>query len=555
MNYFRRLSNKIKFLIAVLAIGFIFVCFNRDKRNFEISKNLNIYATMFRELNLFYVDDINPSDLVTKSIDGALKQLDPYTIYYPESRMDEFKLLTTGKYAGIGSLISRRKGMTVIVKPYKNSPAHKGGLKAGDILLNIDGTDLKGKSADDVSGLLKGKPGVDVKIKIERPGVEKPVDIVVTRENIQIPALPYYGIVNDTIGYIVFSQFTNKCASKVRKAILDLKSQGARSLVLDLRNNPGGLLDQAIDIANFFVQRGEPIVSTKGKVSKWDKTYKARNNPILPDMPLAVLINRGSASASEIVSGAIQDLDRGVVLGQRSFGKGLVQTTRNLVYNTKLKVTTAKYYTPSGRCVQALDYSHRNEDGSVGKIPDSLITEYTTRNGRKVYDGGGVMPDIDIKPYEYSKISANLVGQSMIFDFVTQYLISNEISGTVKEFKVDDKIWDAFKTYIKDKDFKYETRCEMMLHRLESIAKTEKYFSISEEEFKQLKAKLAHSLDKDLELFEKEIKELIAEEILGRTHFLEGVIEYRINNDKELKEAISVLNNKDRYNKILSAQK
>ncbi len=554
MNHFRKIKTNIKLFTILLLVGLIFVCVNRDDRNFAISKNLNIYATMFRELNMFYVDEINPEELITKSIDGLLKELDPYTIYYPESKMDDFKLLTTGKYAGIGSLISRRDNMTTIVRPYKNSPAHKAGLKAGDILISIDGIELKGKTAEDVSNLLKGDSGVDVKVTVERPGKKSYIDLVIKRENIQIPDLPYYGIVNDTVGYIVFSRFTNKCADKVRKAIISLKSQGAKSLILDLRDNPGGLLDQAIDIANFFVQKGENIVSTKGKVSRLDKTYKAKKNPIVPDMPLAILINRASASASEIVAGAVQDLDRGIVIGQRSFGKGLVQTTRNLVYNTKLKLTTAKYYTPSGRCVQALDYSHRNEDGSVGKIPDSLITEYSTKNGRKVYDGGGIVPDIDIKPYEYSKVSVSLVAQSIIFDFVTQYLINNEITSSASEFIVSIELWEAFKKYIKDKDFKYETGCEMMLKKLEDIAKSEKYYSISQKEFNNLKSKLAHSTDKDLVLFESEIKDLIAEEILGRTHFIEGIIQYRIKNDTELNEAISILNNKDKYNKILNLQ-
>ncbi len=552
MKYLGRINNKLKIFIALTLIGFIFIGFTRDDRNFEISKNLNIYATIFRELNLFYVDEIDPSDLVTKSIDGLLKELDPYTVYYPESRMDEFKLMTTGKYAGIGSLISRRNNKTIIAKPYKNSPAHKAGLKAGDVLLEIDGISLDNKSADDVSALLKGKPGVDVKILVERPGQDKPLTFVVTREDIQIPSLPYYGIVNDSIGYLSFSQFTNNSAREVRMAVLDLKNKGAKSLILDLRANPGGLLDQAIDITNFFVQRGEPIVSTKGKVSKWDKNHKAANNPIVPDMPLVVMINRGSASASEIVSGAVQDLDRGVVLGQRSFGKGLVQTTRDLVYNTKLKVTTAKYYTPSGRCVQALDYSHRNEDGSVGKIPDSLITEYTTRNGRKVYDGGGIMPDIDLKPYEYSKIAANLVGQSIIFDFVTQYLINNTINQSPEEFEVDDNLYSQFKDYVKSKNFKYETNCEMILDKLEKSARDEKYFCIAEGEFSKLREKLAHSIDKDMNLFADEIKELIADEILGRVYFFEGVIRYRLKHDTELDTAINVLNNKERYNKILN---
>ncbi|MGQ1910664.1 S41 family peptidase [Marinifilum sp. RC60d5] len=538
-------------LALLLFCSAAFWGFSRDERNFEISKNLNIYYTLFRELNLFYVDEIDPGDLVKKSMDAMLKTLDPYTTYISESEIEDFKLMTTGEYAGIGALISKQKDNVIIAEPYEGFPAFKAGLKAGDIMLEINGTKVTTKSTEDVSNLLKGQPNVPLTIKIKRPGINKTMDKKLVREKIQLKSVPYYGMVADSIGYIHLNQFTDKASGEIKAALKELKAQNAKSLVLDLRGNPGGLLDQAIDIVNLFVNKGEDIVSTKGKVSKWDKSYKATKTPMDAEIPIAVLVNQGSASASEIVSGAIQDLDRGVVIGKRTFGKGLVQTTRNLTYNAKLKVTTAKYYIPSGRCIQALDYSHRNEDGSVGKIADSLMTEYHTKNGRSVYDGGGILPDIKMDSELYSSLSVNLIRNFMIFNYATLYANKKENIASAKEFKLSDEEFAEFTKYIKEQKFDYKSESTEILDALKKSAKEEKYFEVSNEEFAALEAKLAPNLDRDLKRFKDEISDLLAHEIVKRYHYQKGGIEYSLREDKTLNKAIEVLQDPNEYKSIL----
>jgi len=545
----RKKSGAIWLLAVLLFCSAAFWGFSRDERNFEISKNLNIYYTLFRELNLFYVDEIDPGDLVKKSMDAMLATLDPYTTYISESEIEDFKLMTTGEYAGIGSLISKHKDKVIIAEPYEGFPAFKAGLKAGDILLEINGTSVSKKSTDDVSSLLKGQANVPLTIKIKRPGIDKTMEKKLVRENIQLKSVPYYGMVSDSIGYILLNQFTNKAAGEIKVALKDLKEQNAKSIVLDLRGNPGGLLDQAIEIVNLFVEKGADIVSTKGKVSQWDKSYKATKNPFDSEIPIAVLVNRGSASASEIVSGAIQDLDRGIVIGQRTFGKGLVQTTRNLTYNAKLKVTTAKYYIPSGRCIQALDYSNRNKDGSVGKIADSLITEFHTKNGRSVYDGGGILPDLKIESERYSSLTINLIRNFMVFDYATLY--ANTHDKLAKEFKISDQEFDTFTKFIKEQKFKYESESTEILDALKKVAKEEKYFDISANEFNALTAKLTPDLERDLTRFKLEISDLLAHEIIKRYYYQKGGIEYSLKEDKTLLKAIEVLENKNEYMGIL----
>lgn len=551
-----RYLRKSKYLcIAILIISSIgFWSFNRDEKNFEISKNLNIYFSIFRELNLFYVDEIDPGDLIKKSIDNMLNTLDPYTTYIPESKIEDFKLMTTGEYAGIGAIIGKKKNQVIISEPYKGFPAYKAGLKAGDILLEINDTKLKNKSVSDVSDLLKGQANVPLSIKIKRYNEKKPLVIKLIREHIQLKSVPYYAMMENDIAYIRLNQFTNKASKEISAALKALKKEGAKSLILDLRGNPGGLLNQSIRIVNMFVDKGEDIVSTKGKVSKWDKSYKALKSPIDSKIPIVVLVSRGSASASEIVSGALQDLDRAVIIGQKTFGKGLVQTTRNLSYNSKLKVTTAKYYIPSGRCIQALDYSHRNEDGSVGRVPDSLINEYKTKNGRKVFDGGGIKPDISIKQETYSTLAAHLIIDYMVFDYATEYFYKHETIAALENFSISDNDYSEFRKFLDKNEFSYKSESQKILEELKEIAKKEKYDNFAKDEFKSLSEKLSPNIARDLNNYKEEIMELINQEIIKRYYFQEGSIKYALRNDKVLKKAIETIKDNKKYTDILKGK-
>ncbi len=537
--------------VAVIAISIGFTSLKKDDKNFEISKNLNIFASLFRDVNLFYVDDVNPEKIITTGINAMLRSLDPYTVYYPESETEDVKLMTTGEYAGIGSVISKKGDQVIIREPYKNSPADKAGLLPGDIILAIDGNSTKGKDVAGVSAMLKGQPGKEITIKVKRKFEEKPLIKKAIREKIQLPCVPYYGMVNKKTGYLCLTNFTNKSAADVRTALINLKNQGAESMIIDLRGNTGGLLDQAVEIVNYFVPRNSKVVNTKGKLEQWNKEYIAEKNPIMPDMPLVVLINRGSASAAEIVSGALQDLDRAVIMGERSFGKGLVQNVRDLAYNTKLKVTTAKYYIPSGRCIQALDYTHRNPDGSVGKVPDSLITEYTTLNGRKVYDGGGINPDVKIEAQEFARITQELVLQDITFDFINSYALLHKQIADIEDFKITDKIYDEFKNYLKENKFSYETESQRMLEKLIEIAKLEKYYDSSKENIEKLKQDFQHSVDRDMNLFRDEITTFLTEQFLLRYYYLEGVLQYKTKHDKEIQQSAYLLANQEEYKKIL----
>jgi len=526
--------------IIVFAIGFY--GFKQDDKNFQIAKNLDIYYTLFRELNLFYVDDVEPNKLVKTSIDKMLESLDPYTNFIPEDDVEDFRFMTTGEYAGIGALISKQNGKIVIAEPYEGFPAQKSGLKAGDVLLEVAGKSTEKLSTEDVSALLKGPASKPVAMKIQRYGQKKPMDIEVIREKIQIDPVPYYGMLDKETGYIRLSNFTVDCTERVKIALIELKEkQGAKKLVLDLRSNPGGLLMEAVRISNLFVSKGQEIVSTRGKVKQWDKVYRATEIPVDTVMPIAVLVNRGSASASEIVAGAIQDLDRGMIIGTRTFGKGLVQTTRDLSYNAKLKITTAKYYIPSGRCIQALDYTHRNEDGSVGVVPDSLTTKYTTKNGRIVFDGGGVVPDIPVADEPLSNLSVNLVTQSQIFDYATYFNSKTEKIDSPEVFRIAPDVYADFAQFIKNKDFKYESKTEEELDNLIEVAKREKYYDISNDEFEKLKQKLGHNLDQDLDHFKTEISELLADEIVSRYYYQKGAIKASLRDDADISKALDLL--------------
>ncbi|KOH44154.1 S41 family peptidase [Sunxiuqinia dokdonensis] len=556
MKYNRKQKTGFSIVAGLLVVLLIFTGFNRDEKLFLVDKNLDIYYTLVRELNLFYVDDINPTDLVKTSIDEMLESLDPYTTYIPESDMEDFKFMTTGEYAGIGAMISKHGDQVVISEPYEGFPAQKSGLKAGDVLLEVAGKSTTNMSVEDVSNLLKGPANKVVDVKIERPGQKKNLELAIVREKIQIDAVPYYGMLDDETGYIRLSNFTNNCASQVKKAFVELKEQhDAKKLILDLRSNPGGLLMESVEIVNLFVPKGSEVVSTKGKVKQWDKTYTATENPIDTVMPMAVLVNQGSASASEIVAGALQDLDRAVIVGTRTFGKGLVQTTRDLSYNTKLKVTTAKYYIPSGRCIQALDYSHRNEDGSVGNVPDSLISEFTTKKGRKVYDGGGIVPDLKIDLDRLSSLSINLARQFMFFDFATQFANEHESIAAAEEFKIDDAIFNDFKTFVKERGFSYQSETEKVYQELMETAKQEKYFDVAEQEFEQLKVKIGHELDQDFESFKDELKEMLTDEIVTRYYYQRGAIKSAIQDDKGIEKAKETLKDPNAFSSVFTKGK
>jgi len=551
-----KLSNikkRYKIIIVSITIFFSslgFIAVNEDI-NFEITKNLDIYFTLFRELNIFYVDETDPGELIKTSIDAMLKSLDPYTNYIPEADIESYKLMTTGKYGGIGALIRKGDDYIIISDPYEGKPAQLAGLKSGDMIIEIGGDDVKGKTTKQVSEKLKGSPNTELKLKIKRPGTDKALDFTITRKEIKINNVPYYGMINDSIGYLRLSRFTTDAAKEVKNAVSSLKKQNAKGIIFDLRGNPGGLLMEAIKISNIFVDKGEEIVSTKGKVSQWDKEYKAMFAPTDTQIPLVVLINSQSASASEIVSGSLQDLDRAVIIGERSFGKGLVQSTRKLSYNAQLKVTIAKYYIPSGRCIQALDYTNRREDGSVGKVPDSLITEFKTKKGRIVKDGGGILPDIIHEGEFMSPIAVSLVTKNLIFNYATEYTLKHDSIPSARNFKFTDEDYKKFINWLQDKEFDYETKSNKDLEELIDIAKKEKYYEQSKEAFSELTAKLAHDKDKDLQTFKKEIVELLSEEIVNRYYYQKGKMEVILKTDPIIEKAVSVLNDTKKYNAIL----
>ena len=537
--------------LAVI-IGLSIWGFKSDQKNFEISKNLDIFYTLVRELNLFYVDEVKPEKLIKKGIEEMLETLDPYTVFIPESEMDDFKFMTTGEYAGIGAMISKRKNQIIVAEPYEGFPAQKSGLRAGDVFLEVDGKNADKMAVSDVSEILKGPAKKPVKVKMQRPGEKKPFTLDIVREEIQIDPVTYYGMIDGKTGYIRLSSFTDGCADNIRSAMLDLRDKrGATSLVLDLRGNPGGLLGEAVKVTNLFVNHGQEIVSTKGKVSQWDKTYRATEQPVDSVMPLIVMVNSGSASASEIVAGALQDLDRAVILGNRTFGKGLVQTTRDLSYDTKLKVTTAKYYIPSGRCIQALDYSHRNADGSVGHIPDSLTSEFKTKHGRPVRDGGGVTPDIRNVQDTLSTLAYKLVQDYMIFDFATDFAGKHKTIASADKFVINDDLYNEFQQFLAEKKFSYESRSEQNLKTLIETAKRERYYEGAQNEFAALEKGLTLNLNVDLGKFSDEIRELIKDEIVSRYYYQKGAIIAALGNDLEIKRVLSLFHAPAEYSGIL----
>ncbi|WP_080241399.1 S41 family peptidase [Spirosoma rigui] len=540
---------------ALVAGGIGFFSFKTDDRFFEIARNLDIYASLFKELNLYYVDEVNPNRMVKTSIDGMLKALDPYTNFFAEDEIEDYMTMTTGRYNGIGALIGQRQGKSIVLMIYEGTPAEKSGLRIGDEILKVDGLDIKTRKDADTGKLLKGQNNTAVKLTVLRYGQKEPMELSVLRDVVKMTNVPYYGMVSDEVGYIDLKDFTGTASREVRTAFQELKGKGMKKLVLDVRENPGGLLNMAIDICNTFIPKDSEVVTTKGKVTEWNKTYTALNPPLDLEMPIIVLTNSHSASAAEIVSGVIQDYDRGVLIGQRTYGKGLVQTTRELSFNTKLKITTAKYYIPSGRCIQAIDYSHRNPDGSVGKIPDSLKTAFKTKAGRVVYDGGGVLPDIALEAPTPTPIALSLTNKGLIFDYAVKYRHEHPSIKPAREFRLTDAEYADFVKWAADKDYDYTTQVEKDLGTLEASAKKEKYFDLIQDQLKALKTKVSHSKDADMMTFKTELKTLLEQEIAGHYYLQKGLKEASFATDPELKAALALFKDMGKYTSILKGQK
>ena len=560
----KRNGKVISILVGVLLLGGIFWGFNKaDDRNFQIVKSLDVFNSVFKELDLFYVDSINPKEVIEYGIRAMLAKTDPYTEYYPEED-NTLKEMTTGKFGGIGSVIryyTPRKRVAII-EPSEGHPAAEAGLKAGDIIMEINGKDMAqgDRIPNDltsyVSDNLRGEPGTLCVIKVERPTSDStyvPMEFKVTRGTIRTNPVPYYNMLNDSIGYIYISTFSVEgCSKEVKRALIELKQQGASSLVIDLRGNSGGLLSEAVNVVNFFVPKGKEIVKTKGKFKQMDYVYRTVNEPIDLEIPLAILVDGGTASAAEILSGSLQDLDRAVIIGNRTFGKGLVQTLRDLPYNSSMKITTAKYYIPSGRCVQAIDYSRRNADGSIARTPDNLTNVFRTEAGREVRDGGGIRPDMEVKMDKTPNIVFYLVNEDMIFDYATQYVIKHPNIPEVKDFRLTDADYADFKAMMKRRNFTYDRQSEAMLKNLKEMAEFEGYMENAKEEFAALEKKLQHNLDLELDRFAKDIKPLIAEEIVKRYYFERGAVQETLKDDADLKKALEVLQQLEEYNKVLT---
>lgn len=547
----------------IVMLGMGMTSFKEDDRNFQISKNLDIFNSIFKELDMFYVDTVNAEKMIQTGVEGMLSLTDPYTEYYPEEEVSSLKEMTTGKYGGIGAAIRyyEAKDRIAVVEPTEGMPAAEAGVKAGDIILSVGGKEMvRGNMkpqefSSKVSEALRGEPGTSFVLKVLRPlkNDSTVMEFKLTRKNIRTNPVPYYGMVKDSIGYLALSSFIENSAKDFKKAFIELKQKGAKSLIIDLRDNGGGSLSEAVDIVNLYVPKGQEIVVTKGKLRQAQGSYKTQNEPVDTQIPLAILVNGSTASASEIVSGSLQDLDRAVIIGTRTFGKGLVQTIRPLPYNGTLKVTTSKYYIPSGRCIQAIDYAKKNADGSVARTPDSLTTVFHTAAGREVRDGGGIRPDIEVKGDKIPNIVFYLMNDDLIFDYATQYCWDHPTLASVDEFKLTDADYEAFKKLVKSRNFTYDRQSEKLLKSLKEVAEFEGYMTEASEEFKALEKKLNHNLDRDLDYFAKPIKEYLSQEIVTRYFYQRGAVMERLKDDTDLEKAIEVLQNPVRYREILSA--
>lgn len=561
MKPLRKKSKIINFL-AGAGLVFIFFTFVQAKKTdtyFEISKNVEIFINLFKQLNAYYVDPVEPGKLVKTGIDAMLEELDPYTNYITESDMEEFDFQITGKYGGIGATMRRKGDQILIGEVHENSPAQKAGLQPGDEVISIDNHLIRGKTIEDISHLLKGSPGTTLRLQIKDGFTGTETAKTVSREEIAVSSVPYAALTGQekNIAYIRLTQFTQGCARIMKSKLDSLKTVAPqlKGVVLDLRNNPGGLLDEAVNVCNLFIDRGQLIVSTKGKMEEMDKQYNTNAAAWDATIPVTVIINRSSASASEIVSGTVQDLDRGIVIGERSYGKGLVQMTRDLGYNAKLKLTTAKYYTPSGRCIQTIDYSHRNSDGSIGTIPDSLKKTYYTKSGRKVQSAGGVEPDIPIKNAHLSKLAVVLYSKSYLFDFATRYAGTHKTIALAEDFRLSEAEFNNFVSFVDNKDYSYKTETEILLDSLKEAAIREKYFDVIKTDYAALQNKVAHDKKQDLLKHKEEVIRLLESEIVSRYYYLRGRIGHSMRTDRDIQEAVGILEKPTSYQALLTEKK
>jgi len=545
-------------LAALAALLLVLTAQAQDKpkedHSFSVSKNLDIFNTLYRKLDLFYVDTLDAEKVILTGIDAMLESLDPYTEYYADEDLGDLKMMTTGKYGGIGAMIRMRKDSTVIIgEPYEGMPAAEVGLKVGDILRKIDATDLKGKNVSDVSDMLRGEPGTTFVLRIQRPGEKKTRDFRITRRNIKVEPIPYYGL-NGTIGYICLTQFTDKCSADVRRAVISLKEQGAQSLVIDLRGNGGGLLSEAVNIVGLFVPKGLTIVETKGKVKAANSQYATTTEPLDTITPLVVLVNGSTASAAEIVAGSLQDLDRAVVVGSRTYGKGLVQSPQELPFNGQLKLTTSKYYIPSGRCIQAINYRDRRELGKDGRVPDSLTNVFHTRGGREVRDGGGIKPDIEVKHDTMANVVYYLSNDDVLVDWGTQYAQKHATIPPVGTFTITDADFEQLKTMAREADFKYDRLSEKRLDDLKKMMQFEGYYDDATAEFEALERKLTHNMDQDFDRRRKDIEQLMTHEVVKRYYYQRGSVQQSLIGDDDLERARQLLDSPDEYGRILHPQ-
>ena len=540
--------------LAIPCVCVALMSFKGDDRNFTISKYLDLFHSVFRELDMMYVDTLDVADAVETGIQAMLADLDPYTVYYPEEEDEDLKMMLTGKYAGVGAVIRyhQKHDRVVVVEPYEGMPALNAGLRAGDILLSIDGEDLKGLPVDEVSSRLRGEPGTTLTVRAKREGVaDSIVEVKISRANIAMPPVPYYTLFADSVGYVILNSFTENCAREVRLALVDLKNRGARSFILDLRGNGGGSMAEAIDIAGLFIPKGTTVVSTKGKIPQASQTYKTRREPLDVNVPLVVLVDGQSASSSEIVAGAIQDLDRGVIMGRRTYGKGLVQTVRDLPYNASLKITTSKYYTPSGRCVQKIDYSKKRSKGAQGEATDTIAPEFYTLAGRPVHEKGGISPDVEIAAERLPNLLFYLANSDVLLDFVTSYTYRYPTIAPIEEFEVSDSLFAAFKEAVKASDFTYDRQSEKALAALKEVAEFEGYTTDAAAEFAALEKKLSHDIDRDFDIFKADICELLADELVTRYYYQRGAIIQAIKSDSTILRARTLLGDDEAYKQIL----